>query len=423
MDEHEELVSLYAGETIAAAEEVEEVAAEEVATESTDDAAAVSEETEEEAAADETEEVDESLDTDAADDETSDDTIGFQDLLEDIPSDETLKTVMNRIPQASKDAMVQLRDGWKADREILESLGGTDGAKVFQPVAEMLNKAEASTPDFQAGVKAMFEVNAPATVGMIAEAAEELLFNRESSPDARAVAKLGDAILTNRFGVTSTDIEKYALLQKGGFNVDEELEIWNNEGSRSTLFENQAKTISEQETKIQELTRLVENPDLITQGTNTNAVKDLDDEIAKRVAEGIVPFRDRVRWEQGSPLERLTLQALTAELKDSPEYKEAVKFVTKSGSLRAGDVIPQTVERLLYLITQKSKGRFGTEAVEINKQLRKLSDTSLNAKREKEVKETKPKSVAVSAPSHNAAASMYGQTLGEELAALYNGNR
>jgi hypothetical protein len=47
----------------------------------------------------------------------------------------------------------------------------------------------------------------------------------------------------------------------------------------------------------------------------------------------------------------------------------------------------------------------------------------LNAKREKEVKETKPKSVAVSAPSHNAAASMYGQTLGEELAALYNGNR
>lgn len=400
-----EAQAAFAPEPPATVEEPEEAAVEETAA---PDETTVAAEEEEPAA-----EEDESEDTsDEAVETESSESVDFNDLLSEIPPDEAILRTHTRIPQATKDALLDLAGKAREARSLLEPLGGEEGVKSFEPIAAMLQKAEPTSEDFQAGIGAMFARNPTSTIGMIAEAAEELLFNRENTPDARAVAKFGETILENRFGIGPDKIEKYALLEKGGFNVDEEIELWHSEGERSTLFQNMQSTLEEREAKIAELQKLVDNPDQIRSQTaaHSTAVKALEEDIAKRVHESTSPFRERIKWGDDSPLTTLTMRALMADIKETPAYQEAVKFAAKQG--HKPDNL--NVNLLMQQITNMAKVRFSEAATNVNKQLRSLSETSLNAQREKQVKEkTTPKPVPV-APASNRF-SMFGDDIGGQI--------
>lgn len=389
-----------------------------VAAESEDIAAAAPEETEAEPAASESDDEPSTADSDAESQESE--SVDFTDLLTDLPPNDVLLKDHVRIPQASKDAITGLADKVRAEREVTAPLGGIDGAKTFAPVANVLDKANPTSEDFQGAIGSMMSRNAQSTVGMLLEASEALLFNTGKTADARQLAQLGDAVLERRFGdgITAAEIEKYALLKQGGVNIDDELSVFNREGAGSALIENLQNTVAEQKEAIQKLTTLVENPDQIPQ-RNVGS-KDLDDEIANRFAEGINPFRERVRWDKESALTRVLSGHLLAELKGTDAYREVLKFIDLNGGLRKGGAIPMPVELLLNSIINMGKGRFDVEARAINTALRTRTETSRNARVEKQVKETKPKSVAVGPVNQSRLSSMYGDTLADKIKTIYS---
>jgi hypothetical protein len=282
----------------------------------------------------------------------------------------------------------------------LGRIGGEQGATILQPISELLGKSTREFDDHLKAIGAMIQTNPMATTELLTEGAIGVLFNTGADPAAREFQKAGDAVLQKRFGdgVTSQFIEKAVMLKNAGLDFDSEIEDIRNQGTSSTLFENLSNENNTLKEQVQELRNLVENPHLIERQTaqQTDAVKALDDEIVSRFSEGISPFRERVRWQAESPLTKVVASALLAELKNEPEYKEAVNFVKQYGSLKQGDVIPYNIEKELYKLINKGKGRFGTTAIEINKELRGLTATSRNAQVEKKVKETtKPKAVPV----------------------------
>lgn len=332
--------------------------------------------------------------------DTSDD---FQDLLDEIPSAEAILKTHNRIANSAKDDLVKYANMARGFRDTLSTVGGEEGIKVLKPIADILQRPDIGVGDTYEAWAAIATTNPPAAFQMLFDGAQNWLFTTENTPEAREMAKYGDAVLASRFGdgVTSEKIDKMLMLEKNGYiNLDEDMQLLQSEGKDSTLFQQQQQQIAEQAEKIRELTELVNNPDKIVQQSvaTTNAVKDFETELLTRITNGVTPFRERGRWSEESALTKLTMKALVSELKDSGEYKEAVKFVKQYGSLKQGDVIPFPLEQKLYALVNKAKGRFGEDVVAINKELRKLAETSTNAVVQKEVKETKPKAVAVAPP-------------------------
>ncbi len=351
----------------------------------------------------------------------SDDT--FQDLLDDIPSNETLLATHKRIPQETKDALTSLADRARAERAALEPIGGQEGAKILTPIAALLQKAEVTEDDTaEAWGSLIYSGNNKAAFRLLQDGAKELLFNRGTDPVSKEVASYGDAILENRFGdgYSSERIEKLVNLEKAGYiNADEDYQTLQAEGKDSTLYQTQQAALDAQAEEIKSLKALVANPQLIEQRTvkQSNAVKDMETVLGTRIAEGITPFRERGRWAEDSPLTKIVTKAILSELKDDPDYKEAVAFVSQEGF--KNDAIPFPVQQKLHSLVNKARGRFGEDMIAVNKALKSMTETSQNAKINEEVKKepVKPKPAEISKSSNW----MGGATiLDPDLAAIYN---
>jgi len=368
-----------------AVEEVEEVATEEVAA-TTDDAASEGEEVVE------TEEADDSADSEETTDEPIEDS--FDDLLEDIPSNEAILNTHKRIPQATKDALVQYADGWRQTKAQLDGLGGEAGAKLLTPLSSVLTKAEITEADSYDALAPLLVTNPTAMVEVLKYAAEGVLFNQD--PAFKQMAEQGDKVLQNRFGegYTAERIDKLVALEQSGYiDSDADFGTLKAQGVDSDLFQTQQAKLTEASTKIAELENLVKNPHLIEQKSaqQVNAQKDLETELTTRVSQSVTPFRERGRWGETSPLTQLAMRDVLNSLKDTPDYKEAAKLVSQYGNLKQGEAIPFPVEAKLANLVRQAKGKFGELVLAINRERRVIDESSSNATIKKEVKETVPK--------------------------------
>ena len=395
------------------------------ATEETDNAADIAAPDSE--VASETTELD-TTESETVDDESTEseevietDDSNFQDLLDEIPSNDQILKTHTRIANSAKEDLVRFADGWRNTKATLDTIGGEKGAEILQPLAQILLSPDVGSNDTFEAWSSIVATNPVAAHQMLFDGAANLLFTKENTPMAREMSKYGDAVLEQRFGdgVNADKIDKLLMLEKGGYiNLDEDLQLLQAEGTDSSLFQQQQTILEEQQRKIQELTDLVNNPEKITQQTvaSTNAMKDFEAELQQRINTGITPFRERGRWGEESALTKTVMRGLVAELKESGEYKEALSFVRQYGSIKQGDIIPFPLEQKLYTLVNKAKGKFSAEVMAINKELRALAETSQNAKVKEEVKEvTKPKAVPV-APSRTFSNNPFGLP---ELEAIY----
>lgn len=410
-----ELEAIYNPE--AAVEEVTPAADEVDETES----AAVIEET---AAADETEdEAAEDADATTTSDESADESEvsppaedSFDDLLDTIPTADALRAKYERIPNVAKDEMVSLADMARAKEAVLARVGGEDGVTILEPVHNLLTKAERVDADHMSALASMWQTNQEATSELLYMGAMGVLFNTNKDELGKQQAAIGDAILNERFGMNAEKIEKLALLVNDGIvDIDDGMTLLSAEGTDSPLYQSQQKTITALTDQVKELTDLVANPERITQPSQAeqNALTALDAEIEKRLADGIAPFRERVRWGESSQLAKTVTNALLAELRSDPDYKEAVRFAKSQG---IGENIPYTINQKIFTLVNKGKSKFALLAADINKELKGVTATSLNAKVKEKVKETKPQAVET-----KPRAGMFGGALTNdpELDAIY----
>lgn len=422
-----EVAKIYAASDAAAESPAEAVAEDttEATAEAPADVAADEVEVAEDDSADDTEDADAESDESAADDEETEEPVGHDDelsvLLEDIPSPETINAEYYRIPLTAREKMISLADGWRADRTLIEEIGGRDTAEMLKPVAEMLHKSERNGEDLSSALGSMASLNPLATAELLVKGAADVLFNTDDSPAMRDAAQAGDAVLEARFGegYTAEHIEKLAMLERGGYiDVDNDTKLLQDEGEASPLFERQQATIAEQKIQIEQLKNLVANPDQIVQATDAEAaaVKRVDDELDKRLIDGIEVFREKVRWGKDSTLMSLTNEALISRLKRDPDYKEAVALAKQSGAI--GEKLPHTIERKLTLLANKGKARFVEVATAVSKDLAGIAKTSQNAKLQaKESPQVKAQPVTLS----NTPVSTFGGTisLDDRLAKIY----
>jgi len=371
----------------AATVDTESPAIEEDAVAEVDDAAADVEEVE---VAEESEAEPEESATEA--DETSDDS--FDDLLEDIPSNEAILNTHKRIPQATKDALVEYATMARETKAQIESVGGEEGIKLLAPLSNVLTKAEVTADDALNALAPLLRTNPDAMADVFALASRVVLFTDD--PNFRQFAERGDAVLQTRFGegYDAARIEKLVALEQSGYiDSNADFESLQAEGVDSKLFQTQQETLNEQKQRIQELENLVNNPHLIEQKTTqqVNAQKDLETELTARVAQSVTPFRERGRWGEASPLTQLAMRDVLNSLKDTPDYKEAAKLVSQYGHLKSGESIPFPVEAKLSTLVRQAKGKFGELVLAINKERRVIDESSSNATIKEKVKETVPK--------------------------------
>mgnify|MGYP001445056651 FL=1 len=371
----------------AATVDTESPAIEEDAVAEVDDAAADVEEVE---VAEESEAEPEESATDT--DETSDDS--FDDLLEDIPSNEAILNTHKRIPQATKDALVEYATMARETKAQIESVGGEEGIKLLAPLSNVLTKAEVTADDALNALAPLLRTNPDAMADVFALASRVVLFTDD--PNFRQFAERGDAVLQTRFGegYDAARIEKLVALEQSGYiDSNADFESLQAEGVDSKLFQTQQETLNEQKQRIQELENLVNNPHLIEQKTTqqVNAQKDLETELTARVAQSVTPFRERGRWGEASPLTQLAMRDVLNSLKDTPDYKEAAKLVSQYGHLKSGESIPFPVEAKLSTLVRQAKGKFGELVLAINKERRVIDESSSNATIKEKVKETVPK--------------------------------
>lgn len=371
----------------AATVDTESPAIEEDAVAEVDDAAADVEEVE---VAEESEVEPEESATEA--DETSDDS--FDDLLEDIPSNEAILNTHKRIPQATKDALVEYATIARETKAQIESVGGEEGIKLLAPLSNVLTKAEVTADDALNALAPLLRTNPDAMADVFALASRVVLFTDD--PNFRQFAERGDAVLQTRFGegYDAARIEKLVALEQSGYiDSNADYESLQAEGVDSKLFQTQQETLNEQKQRIQELENLVNNPHLIEQKTTqqVNAQKDLETELTARVAQSVTPFRERGRWGEASPLTQLAMRDVLNSLKDTPDYKEAAKLVSQYGHLKSGESIPFPVEAKLSTLVRQAKGKFGELVLAINKERRVIDESSSNATIKEKVKETVPK--------------------------------
>ena len=328
---------------------------------------------------------------DATEAAESDESDSLADLFEEIPSDEVLlKTHVKRLPQESKDAVLGYINKARTATETLNQIGNEEGVKVLAPIHSLLNKSVRSAEDRQEALASMLRTNTSATTEMLVEGALEVLLSSDKSPALREFSKAGDFVLSQRFGegMTAERIEKYALLEKGGV-IDLENDLALLDGTDSPLYQTQAETINEQTARIQELEELIKNPEKLTQASQVtvDAVKDLDGEISKRAEDKLSKVLERVGWPADSTLAKVTLASIHAELRDDPDYKEAIAFTKQNGRFNGEDY---KTNLRIHAVVNKLTSRFGERSLAINNDRRSISQNSRNAQQKAKTQETKP---------------------------------
>ncbi len=189
-----------------AAEDTAEVATEEVAAVTDESAAHTADEvgeTVEVAEEQHSEEVATEEESDEPEEESAD---NFQDLLDPIPTPESLLAKHKRIPQETKDELVNLVTNWRQTHEQLQKFGGEEGVKVFEPVINLIRDPSPSQEAVQDAYAALFGANQQATLQMTFETAKFFLSDEAKQMGHGAI---GDRILESVFGVDGQTIRDY----------------------------------------------------------------------------------------------------------------------------------------------------------------------------------------------------------------------
>lgn len=350
------------------AESAEEAAIADPAAEAVEEAP---EEVSEEAPAEEvTEEVEEAVE--AAEDD-------FQDLLDPIPTRESLLAKHARIPNSAKDEMVSLAENWRAADEKLRSLGGEEGVEVLKPVLALVSDGDASSKSVTDAYGSLYKANPIAAIAMTLESAAYYISGENRPPAHRAV---GDKILLDAFGVNADTIRDFVKLEQAGLiNRDEDLKYIEGDGSYAQ------KIADERDALQRELADLKANPEKLVQKEQVEAVDELDADLSQRLDDGISKFLERGRWDKDSTLAQVAIKAVLADIKNDPEYKKAVKYVQSNGYSK--DFVTQNT---LQGLVNKAKTMTERMVREINGTFKVKTETSRNAEAKRKVEQTKPKS-------------------------------
>lgn len=391
--EYQAIVAEAKAETASQAAVPEEVPAEEVIEE-----VAESAETAEEAAAEEDDAetpADESETTDESADEEAEPTFS----LDPIPSSDEL----NKFPRTNPEArakLVELAAGWRADRALVDSIGGETVISVVKPLTDLLTKAS-STPEERVPALATLVSSNP-TVGMeIAEDFTRLVFG---DPVAKAY---GDKVSQELFGTdllsmyglaqlkadygdkaNPEHIKEFLKLEAAGIiDTTDGMNLFNSEFGGSELFEKQRQDNADLQRQLDEIkqnpAKFLTQPEIVS----TKATEDFDKALMDRFEDGVKPIRETHRWKADSRVAKLANRAIIAELKEEPEYKEAMKQLSQSGQFIPGNMVTTLA---MNRLVEKARGRYAEEVRGINSDLKGLTETSRNAQLQKRT-ETKPK--------------------------------
>ena len=364
-----------------------------------------SENNEESAADDESSATDEKESTEEETSET------FSDLLNPIPSPEQVdaKYAKARIPNEIKTEIKGYVDNWRETNTKLEAIGGEKGVEVFKPFAKILTQAEASEDERTDALKNILTANYGVGMTLLADGAGFLL-----STDALKES-YGNRVATEIFGAdidtingftalkasygekaTPEHLKQLLQLEEAGYvNTEEDLELFRSSYGGSDLYESQKSELVALKQQIEDLKA---NPEKLLAKDKptieaTNGIKDFETELGTRIENGIAPLRERGKWSNESRLAKTVQTAILSELKNEPEYKEALKQIKQSGQFNANNMV---LFSSLNSLSNKAKARFSEAVSEINKELRGRSETSRNAQLKME-KETKPKAAVMQA--------------------------
>lgn len=298
------------------------------------------------------------------------------DLLDDLPTAEQLLAKHQRIPQATKDELVNLVNRARAERDAIDEIGGKQALEIFKPVSQFLQKPEPTVEEAQDAYVALFGANPRAATEMVAHAAE---FFMNDEPKAKAVERVGDVILERAFGegITAEKVRQYVLLEKAGLiNLEEDIQLVRNAEEGSTIYQKQMSEIEELKRQLREQQTLISNPEKLMQ-KEIDATAEFNADFNARFEEAIVPLAERGRWGKDTPLTEMAKRAILAELKDEPEYKDVQKFINNNGY--AKDKVPFAISHAVTQLTNKAKARFDKAIREINGQFKERAVTGQNA--------------------------------------------
>lgn len=355
---------------VAPTEEVAAVEPEEVAPAEPEETATAHTEVQEEVVEEATAEMDTEPDED------------FQDLLDPIPTKESLLAKHSRIPQATKDELVGLADNWRATNEKLESIGGNEGVEMLTPVFNYLASPTWSPDAAQQTFAAMFKVNPEASIGMVAEAAAFMLSDEAKR---HGIGAVGDKLLESEFGVNGQTIREYVLLEKAGY-VDREndLKLLNTDGNGSSLYQKQESELAVAKQEIQKLQEQIRNPQIPKEVIA--ATDAFDTTLNNKLEEAITPFLEKAGWEADSPLTQIVKKALVAEIKSDKLYKDAIAQAKETANWESHFGIKQAIQSLVT----KGKAKFVESVKGINTQFKQRPTRNEEVKAK--VEQTKPKS-------------------------------
>lgn len=393
-------------------------AAAEAAADETSSSAAMSESVTEEESDDketdtkESESEDESSDeTEGDNGETDTDDADQEDFapLDEIPTAEELQKFPRTNPEA-KAKMVELADGWRETKVKLESVGGEKGVEVLQPLAQILTKAEASNEELDTALSSILNENQEVGTQLLAAGAY-LMLNYADDPKIKSY---GDRIAQFTFGATpealreigsvvkefdtnAEHIKDLLKLEAAGMITDADHDAFRANYGGSELYD---KQLAEIERLKAENATIKANPQALLEPIvdSSQAVRDFEQTLLERIETGVAPIRETGRWTADMVLAKTVNDAIMASLRDEPEYKEALKVLRRDGDFRKDNLAMTTA---LATLSGKAKGRFQQAVRGINADLRKISETSLNAKRkvdtekvEKDKKEVETKTTS-----------------------------
>lgn len=304
----------------------------------------------------------------------------FAELLDDIPSKEVILRTHQRIPEATKNALVEFADKARNYRDALNRIGGEDGVNVLEPIHKVLTVATPTVEDQVSALAAALDTNEGAALGLFTAGAE-LLFNRNNAPEGRRAAVVGDAVLQRRFGegVTADKIERYvALEQAGAFDSEQDIDMVDG----VFIQDRQAQAIDALMQEVARLKQEAANPhsQAKAQAAGETAVVQLNADIAAKLGEAVNPIRDAAQWKPETRIHGILMNAIIADLKNEPEYKQIVELTRANGG-RIGTAngtdgeaqMSHAVNIHLTRLVNKAKAHYARDVAAITRDIASLA--------------------------------------------------
>lgn len=326
-----------------------------------------------------------------------------QDLLDPIPTPESLATKWNRIPNEAKAEMGNLATIARDYRDDLDKIGGKEGVELFSPIKDFLTTAEPTTENSVNAFAAMFKANQVNTAHMVIDAASHFMRSDEAG-----FKDVGNAIVRDVFGenVTVERIKGLLQLEEAGLvNLEEDLPSI--QAGDSSLFKKQQTELEQLRTQVREQAELIKNPEKIAKQSDVKAEGDFAKDFEAQIDKAILPFLERGRWTDASNLSKYVKSAILADIKADPAYVNAVKHIRQNGGYN-GENLPWAVKQSINTLINKSKAQFDLAMRNINQDFKKLTGSSRNAKVKTEVeKDTKAAPISLVTQKQSAFSSSY----------------